>query len=129
MNTFERIQNIAKSLNIPAYPDSYTGKDSARPERWITYNFAANNGDLYGDDAPNAVVHSIQVHLFMPANKNFFAIQNSIRNALFEDGFTYPEITVLVDTITTANSGTSKLRHIVFECETEDEDFYENEED
>jgi hypothetical protein len=125
MNTFERIQNIAKSLNIPAYPDLYTGKDSARPERWITYNFAANNGDLYGDDAPNAVVHSIQVHLFMPANKNFFAIQNSIRNALFEDGFTYPEITVLVDTITTANSGTSKLRHIVFECETEDEDFYE----
>ena len=127
MNTFERIQNIAKSLNIPAYPDSYTGKDSARPERWITYNFAANNGDLYGDDAPNAVVHSIQVHLFMPANKNFFAIQNSIRQALFEDGFTYPEVTVLVDEITTANSGTSKLRHIVFECETEDEDFYEEE--
>ena len=125
MNTFERIQNIAKSLGIPAYPDSYTGKDSARPERWLTYNFAANNGDLYGDDAPNAVVHSIQVHLFMPANKNFFAIQNSIRNALFEDGFTYPEVTVLVDEITTANSGTSKLRHIVFECETEDEDFYE----
>lgn len=125
MNTFERIQNIAKSLNIPAYPDSYTGKDSARPERWITYNFAANNGALYGDDAPNTVVHSIQVHLFMPANKNFFAVQNSIRNALFEDGFTYPEITVLVDEITTANSGTSKLRHIVFECETEDENFYE----
>ena len=125
MNTFARIQNIAKSLNIPAYPDSYTGKDSARPERWLTYNFAANNGDLYGDDAPNAVVHSIQVHLFMPANKNFFAIQNSIRQALFDDGFTYPEVTVLVDEITTANSGTSKLRHIVFECETEDEDFYE----
>lgn len=127
MNTFERIQNIAKSLNIPAYPDSYTGKDSARPERWITYNFAADNGALYGDDAPNAVVHSIQVHLFMPANKNFFAIQNSIRQALFDDGFTYPEVTVLVDEITTANSGTSKLRHIVFECETEDEDFYEEE--
>ena len=125
MNTFERIKNIAKSLNIPAYPDSYTGKDSARPERWITYNFAANNGDLYGDDAPNAVVHSIQVHLFMPANKNFFVIQNSIRNALFEDGFTYPDITVMVDEVTTANSGTSKLRHIVFECETDDEDFYE----
>ena len=125
MNTFERIQNIAKSLGIPAYPDSYTGKDSARPERWLTYNFAANNGDLYGDDAPNAVVHSIQVHLFMPANKNFFAIQNSIRNALFEDGFTFPDITVTVDKVTTANSGTSKLRHIVFECETEDEDFYE----
>lgn len=125
MNTFTRIQNIAKSLGIPAYPDLYTGKDSARPERWITYNFAANNGDLYGDDAPNAVVHSIQVHLFMPANKNFFTIQNSIRQALFEDGFTYPEVTVLVDEITTANSGTSKLRHIVFECETEDEDFYE----
>lgn len=127
MNTFERIQNIAKSLNIPAYPDSYTGKDSARPERWITYNLAANNGDLYGDDAPNAIVHSIQVHLFMPANKNFFAIQNSIRNALFEDGFTFPDITSQVDKITTANSGTSKLRHIVFECETEDEDFYEEE--
>lgn len=127
MNTFERIQNIAKSLNIPAYPDSYTGKDSARPERWITYNFAADNGALYGDDAPNAVVHSIQVHLFMPANKNFFAIQNRIRQALFDDGFTYPEVTVLVDEITTANSGTSKLRHIVFECETEDEDFYEEE--
>ena len=126
MNTFERIQNIAKSLNIPAYPDSYTGKDSARPERWITYNFAADNGALYGDDAPNAVVHSIQVHLFMPANKNFFAIKNSIRNALFEDGFTYPSIPLnTVDEVTTANSGTHKIRHIVFECETEDEDFYE----
>lgn len=127
MNTFAKIQNIAKSLSIPAYPDVYTGKDSDRPERWITYNFSYDNGDLFGDDKPNTVVHSVQVHLFLPASKNFFTVQNTIRDLLFEEGFTYPIITNMIDDHTTASTGTQKLRHIVFECETEDEDFFEEE--
>lgn len=125
MNTFEKIQLIAKNLGIKAWPDVYSGKDEDRPERWITYNLADNRGALFADDNPNAVVHSVQVHLFLPANKNFFAIQKAIREAMFSEGFTFPEITNLVDTVTTANAGTTRLRHIIFESETEDEDFYE----
>ncbi|MBO6015679.1 MAG: hypothetical protein J6P60_03725 [Lachnospiraceae bacterium] len=124
MNTFEKIQKIARDLDIKAWPDVYSGKDADRPERWIVYNFADNRGDLYADDRPRAVVHSVQVHLYMPANKNFLAIQNEIRDRMFDIGFTFPVITVFIDDITTANTGTNRLRHIIFEAEIEDEEFY-----
>lgn len=122
MNTFEKIQSVAQALGIPAYPDVYSGRDSERPERWMTYNFSDNRGSLWGDDDPNAVIHYVQVHLFMPYNQNFLAIQKTIRNRLFEAGFTFPEITVLVDEATSLSSGTQKLRHIVFECDILEED-------
>lgn len=124
MNTFEKIQQIAKDLGIKAWPDVYSGKDADRPERWITYNFSYNHGALFADDRPNAVVHSVQVHLFLPASKNFLSIQNEIRDRMFEAGFTFPIITVFIDDITTANTGTNRLRHIIFEAEIEDEEFY-----
>lgn len=125
MNTFEKIQAVAQRMGIPAYPDVYSGKESARPERWITYNFSDNRGTLFADDEPNAVVHSVQVHLFLPANKNFLMLQNTLRNELFAEGFTYPDITVLIDERTTASSGTQKIRHIAFDCEIQDEEFNE----
>lgn len=124
MNTFEKIQKIAKDLGIKAWPDVYSGKDSDRPERWITYNFAYDGAVLFGDDRPLAVVHSVQVHLFLPANKNFLSIKEEIRNKMFNAGFTFPIITVFIDDITTANTGTNRLRHIIFEAEIEDEEFY-----
>lgn len=127
MNTFEKIQLIAKNLDIPAWPDVYSGSDANRPAQWITYNLADNRGSLFGDDEPGAVIHWVQVHLFMPANKNFFAIQKAIRDAMFSAGFTFPEITNLIDEHTTASSGTQKIRHIVFESEIEDDTFYEEE--
>lgn len=123
MNTFAKIKSIADNLGLPAWPDVYTGKDADRPERWMTYNLADDRGNLYGDDAPQTAVHSVQVHLFMPASKNFFAINNTIRDALFSAGFSYPAVTVLVDDTTTASSGTQKIRHLIFECEIEDEEF------
>lgn len=125
MNTFEKIQLIARNLGIPAWPDVYTGRDEDRPERWITYNFSDDHGALWGNDAPGAVVHSVQVHLFMPSRKNFFAIQKAIRDAMFNMGFSFPIITNLIDEVTTVNSGTQKLRHIVFESDIEDDTFYD----
>lgn len=124
MNTFEKIQKIAKELGIKAWPDVYSGKDADRPERWMTYNISYINAGLYGDDRPLAVVHSVQVHLFLPASKNFLSLQNTIMDKMFEAGFTYPVVTPLVDDITTANTGTNRLRHIIFEAEIEDEEFY-----
>lgn len=124
MNTFEKIQKIAKDLGIKAWPDVYSGKDADRPERWMTYNFSYNSAGLYGDDRPLAVVHSVQVHLFLPASKNFLSLQNEIRDRMFDMGFTFPIITVFIDDITTANTGTNRLRHIIFEAEIEDEEFY-----
>lgn len=124
MNTFEKIQKIAKELGIKAWPDVYSGKDADRPERWMTYNISYINAGLYGDDRPLAVVHSVQVHLFLPASKNFLSLQNTIMDKMFEAGFTYPVVTPRVDDITTANTGTNRLRHIIFEAEIEDEEFY-----
>ena len=48
----------------------------------------------------------------MPEKENFIKIQNKIRKALFEQGFTFPQVTVLTE---------NKKRHLVFECEIEEE--------
>lgn len=110
MSAFKEIQEIATTLQIPAYPDVYTGDDL---NTWITYNLAEEHGDLFGDNAPNAVVQTVQVHLFIRTGRSYTALKNAIRTALFEAGFTWP-------TVTTDYESDQKLRHIVFETEFND---------
>ena len=113
MTTFEKIVNAIKQFNLPHAPDVYTG-DS--PDGWFTYNYADDYGTNFADDAPQAVIVSVQVHLFLPLKKNFIATKNKVRNALFNQGFTFPDITVLTE---------DKWRHIVFSCDIIEEDALE----
>ena len=108
MTAFENIVNAIASFGYPYKPDVYQGDC----ERYFVYNYADQRGNLWADDEPETVIASVQVHFFMPEKENFIKIQNKIRKALFEQGFTFPQVTVLTE---------NKKRHLVFECEIEEE--------
>lgn len=110
MTTFEKIIKAITPFGYPHSPGVYTGPE----DHWFTYNYADDYGDNYADDEPQSVINQIQLHFFLPADEDYTGIKNQIRNALFQQGFTFPEITLLDDP-------DPKLRHIVFECEIEEE--------
>ncbi|MDO4468405.1 MAG: phage tail protein [Bacillota bacterium] len=107
MTAFEAIVQAIEVFEYPYAPDIYTGN----AKRYFTYNYADQRATEFADDKPLNLVASVQVHFFLPANENFIRIQREIQQALFEKGFTYPEITVRKE---------DKTRHIVFECEIEE---------
>lgn len=113
MNSYEKVKAAADVLNIPAYPDAFDRDD----ETYITYNISQEEPANFGDDAPGAVICTVQVHLFLPKDTNFFSLRNRLKTELFKQGLTYPEITY-----NTIETGTD-TRHIVFECEDDTEDF------
>ena len=111
MTTFEKIITAIEPFGFPHAPDVYREKAL----RWFTYNYADDYGTNFSDDEPDNVIASVQVHLFLPIDDDFSKLKNRVRRALFRQGFTFPEITVLTEDDT-------KLRHIVFECDIIEED-------
>lgn len=112
MTTFEKIIKAIEPFGFPHAPDVYKGDNKVG---WITYNYSDDYGDNYSDDAPGAVVVTVQVHLFLPLQKDFIRLKNKIRRALFEEGFTFADITILVE-------DEEKIRHIIFECDAIEEE-------
>lgn len=110
MTIFEKIQKALKSVGIPCVPDVYKGEEC----KWITYNYADDYGTDFADDVPETIINSVQIHLFLPQNEPFTRLKTKIRSILFEAGFTFPEITVLTEE-------EEKIRHIIFECDIEEE--------
>lgn len=108
MTEFEKIIEAIKDFGFPYEPDVYTGE----AEKYFVYNYADERGIVFADDSPEVVKADMQIHFFLPEDENFIKIKNQIRDALFKQGFTYPEITVRKD---------GKKRHIIFECEIEEE--------
>lgn len=111
MNSFEKILEVCKRANVPAYPDFNTNNEDI----FCVYNVASEHPNCFGDDAPGAVVVSLQLHLYMPKDMNFFTLKNNISRLIFLRGFTYPEISL--------NAIEDDVRHIVFEFEDDDEDY------
>lgn len=111
MTAFQKIIEAIRPFGYPYAPDIY--RDGGA-DRWFTYNYAADYGVEFADDEPETVVADVQVHLFLPQKADFIRLKNRVRNALFEQGFTFPEVTVLTEADT-------KIRHIIFECEIEEE--------
>lgn len=105
MNSFAKIKKACKNAGLPAYPDYNTNNE----DMYVVYNIVSETPDLFGDDEPNAIVASLQAHLYIPADKNFFDIQRRLSNELFRVGFTYPAVVLN----TTEEDNT--VRHIVLE--------------
>ena len=110
MTTFEKIIETIKPFGIPCVPDVYKGEE----RKWITYNYAGDYGAEFADDAPETIINSVQIHLFLPQGESFTQLKKQIRSALSEAGFTFPEITVLTE-------DEERIRHIIFECDIEEE--------
>lgn len=110
MTTFEKIIKAIEPFGHPHSPGVYTGKAS----KWFTYNYVDDYGTNHADDEPQSVINRIQLHYFLPIKEDYIRSKNKIRKALSEQGFTFPEITYPDDP-------DPEIRHIVFECEIEEE--------
>ena len=110
MNAHEKVHAAAESIGIYSCPDVYPDGDK---DRWITYNTTYEQGAAFGDDVANDMITSMQVHLFLPRNENYFRIRTQLRDALIAQGFTFPEMT--------NNSIEGEYRHIVIECDDDEE--------
>mgnify|MGYP006865385504 CR=1 FL=1 len=111
MTTFEKIMKALRPFGYPCVRDVYEGGES---DRWFTYNYADDYGDGYSDDEPGFAIVSVQIHFFLPWKEEFIHVKNKIRKALLDQDFTFPEVTVLLEKDT-------GIRHLIFECETEEE--------
>lgn len=110
MTVNEKIIQALTPLDIPVTADFYGGGE----EEYITFNYADDRGGDFGDNAPLHAVAYMQIHYFAPMEKNYLSIKKRIRKALFTTGFTYPDVT---DATLTGEG----IRHLVFECNIENE--------
>jgi hypothetical protein len=112
LTTFEKIKAAIEPFGLPSAPGIYNGN---KDDGWFVYNYADDYGAAYADDAPTQVIVSIQLHLYLPINQNFIALKNKIRKALVNQGFSFAQISVYTDE-------DDAWRHIVFECDTFEDD-------
>ena len=56
-------------------------------------NFAAESGDEFGDDIPEVDHYWIRLKYYFPMGENQVRMRKTVRNRLFEAGFSYAEIT------------------------------------
>lgn len=115
MTVNQIIIEALKSFGIPIVPNFYEGES----EEYITFNYADDRAALYADNDPVTNISYMQIHYFLPSNKDYLEDKKKMRKALHKSGFTYPGVTELVES-------DNKIRHIIFECEIENE--YEMEE-
>ena len=111
MTVNEKIIQALKPFGIPVVADFSGGGE----KEYITFNYASDEAALSGDDGPMEVVASMQIHYFLPMDRDYLSIKKKIRKALFSAGFTYPSVEHLTEP-------EGNIRHLVFECETENDD-------
>ena len=82
---------------------------------YITYTLIRDGAVVSADDAPVHDVALLQIHWFLPRDIEYDATKKQIRKLLLDAGFTWPIITTLTEP-------DNKTRHIIFECELENDD-------
>lgn len=110
MTAPQRITEALAEFGYPVAEGYYTGSE----DHYFVFNYADEYGADFGDDTPECTVAAMQVHFFLPRDEAYQTIKRSIREALFSAGFTYPAITNF--TVKETNT-----RHIVYECEVDEE--------
>lgn len=115
------IRKTLKSFGFEVVPDVYDGED----ETYFTFNFPDERGAGFADNAPSHLITYVQIHLFIPEDESYLQLKKDVREALFTAGFTYPAVTVRTEKEVSAKSLAEKkkteARHIIFECEIEEE--------
>lgn len=110
-NSMNRIVVSALSVfQLPVAENIYEGTAS----EYFVYNYADDVLADSGDDEPQAYVASMQIHYICPLQRSYSDMKRRIRKALVDAGFTAPEVTDASDTA-------DRTRHLVFECEMENE--------
>ena len=111
MTIYEKISDALALLQIPIEEDFFgDGEDE-----YITFTLIRDGAAISADDEPVHEVADLQIHYFLPRDREYAETQKRIRRLLLEAGFTWPAVTVIVEP-------DDKTRHIVFECELENDD-------
>ena len=108
MSFDSRLRNKLLPIVPIAEPNMYEG-DAVE---YIIFYYR-ERGDCFGDNEPEEIILTVQVHYFLPNGENPRAKKRLIRQALFELGGTWPEIT---------NASDKDGQHYVFEFERVEED-------
>ena len=88
------------------FPMVYTGKDL----KYIVWNYSVLPS-VWADRAPHAARYLVQVHFYLPHGENPQAAILALSRAIFDAGFTWPELTDASD---------EEGQHWVLECEYTD---------
>lgn len=103
MTINERLIEALSMLGIPVTFREFQGDE----DRYIVFDYNTIPID-FADDEPDHEKYLIQVHLFCPLGTNSISDTRKIKEALFEAGMTWPEMTDASD---------KDSQHLVFECE------------
>ena len=118
MNAFEKIRTIAEAEGMHAFLDRYVTEhhpELGTLDRWVTYNTADDRGALFGGDGAQENVLSLQIHVYLPEHEDYLDLKKRIRKSLSDADFTWPVITVETEE-------EHRVRHIIFECDIEEEE-------
>lgn len=108
MSFDSRLRNKLIPIVPIVEPNMYEG-DAVE---YIIFSYR-ERGDCFGDNEPEEIILTVQVHYFLPNGENPRAKKRLIRQALFELGGTWPEIT---------NASDKDGQHYVFEFEYAEEE-------
>ena len=111
MTVNETVIKSLEQFGKPVKPDHYEGKE----KEYFIFNFVDDVADEFGDDEPLRVISYLQIHYFLPMDKDYLEMKKKIRKALFKNGFTYPSVTIMAEP-------EKKIHHLIFECEIENDD-------
>lgn len=108
MTVNEIITNTLKPFGDPVAFGEYIPKnDKTKRDKYYTFNYTKIPAD-FADDAPAHERYLIQIHLYCPASYNSLQQAQDTQDALFESGFSWPEVVF---------SSYQDGQHIIFECE------------
>ena len=104
------MQKVLKEITEPYSKYLYRDVKGSNEvnDNYFVWNYADDRGGNFCDDKPTVEEVSIQLHWFIDKEYSFEKAKREIRRTFLQNGFTYPEVTVLYEKET-------KLRHIVFE--------------
>lgn len=105
MTVSGRAKEALEPFGLPVTDGFFPEKE----KEYLILKIPTESGANFGDDRPLFTVAEIEVHWFLPMDVNYHDKKNQIREALFQAGFTYPDVTVITDP--------KQIRHIIFECE------------
>lgn len=80
-------------------------------DHYFTFNTYFDQGDDFGDDAPEHNVLSVYVHMYLPDTENYLPHKKRVRQLLHAGGFSYAQVTE------TADPDREGYRHLIFDVE------------
>ena len=111
MTLYQKIDEALSSLGIPIEEDFFGDGQT----EYITFTLTRDSAAVMADGEPAYETALLAIHWFLPRSKEYADTQKKIRRLLLDADFTWPTVTVIVEP-------DNKTRHIVFECEVENDD-------